>query len=87
MTSTNPKEGIYPSSRAERALLVAAIAIASIGLGYLFFTQLWWKVRRTSSLACCAPGSARRSATPTSRTRSFRQTSCRRVPAQRSASR
>ncbi len=24
--------------------MVAAIAIASIGLGYLFFTQIWWKV-------------------------------------------
>jgi hypothetical protein len=23
--------------------MVAAIAIASIGMGYLFFTQLWWK--------------------------------------------
>ncbi|MDP9486345.1 MAG: hypothetical protein M3Q49_11290 [Actinomycetota bacterium] len=50
MTSTSPAkgsgptDGIYPSSRAERVLLVAAIAIASIGLGYLFFTQLWWKV-------------------------------------------
>ncbi len=50
MTSTSsaggrgPTDGIYPSSRAERVLLVAAIAIASIGLGYLFFTQLWWKV-------------------------------------------
>ena len=39
-----PADGIYPSSRLERVLLVAAIAIASIGLGYLFFTQLWWKV-------------------------------------------
>ena len=39
-----PTDGIYPSSRLERVLLVAAIAIASIGLGYLFFTQLWWKV-------------------------------------------
>ena len=37
-------DGIYPSSRLERGLLVAAIAIASIGLGYLFFTQLWWKL-------------------------------------------
>ena len=50
MTSTSssggrgPTDGIYPSSRAERVLLVAAIAIASIGLGYLFFTELWWKV-------------------------------------------
>ena len=48
MTSTSPTgsrgDGIYPSSRVERTLLVAAIAIASIGLGYLFFTQLWWKV-------------------------------------------
>lgn len=39
-----PREGIYSSSRLERAITVAAIAIASIGLGYLFFTQLWWKV-------------------------------------------
>ena len=38
------REGIYSSSRLERGLLVVAIAIASIGLGYLFFTQLWWKV-------------------------------------------
>ena len=37
-------DGIYPSSRLERGLLVAAIAVASIGLGYLFFTQLWWKL-------------------------------------------
>lgn len=37
-------EGFYSSSRAERAIFVAAVAIASIGLGYLFFTQLWWKV-------------------------------------------
>ena len=44
MTSKSPTEGIYTSSRAERVLLVAAIAIASIGLGYLFFTQLWWKL-------------------------------------------
>jgi uncharacterized membrane protein YphA (DoxX/SURF4 family) len=39
-----PTDGIYPSSRSERVLLVAAVAVASIGLGYLFFTQLWWKV-------------------------------------------
>ena len=44
MTTKSPTEGIYSSSRAERVLLVAAIAIASIGLGYLFFTQLWWKL-------------------------------------------
>ena len=44
MTTNSPTEGIYTSSRAERVLLVAAIAIASIGLGYLFFTQLWWKL-------------------------------------------
>ncbi len=50
MTSTNPAkgrepgEGVYTSSRAERSLLVVSIAIASIGLGYLFFTQLWWKL-------------------------------------------
>ncbi len=39
-----PREGIYSSSRLERGLIVFTIAIASIGLGYLFFTQLWWKV-------------------------------------------
>ncbi len=39
-----PREGIYSSSRLERTITVIAIAIASIGLGYLFFTQLWWKV-------------------------------------------
>jgi TQO small subunit DoxD len=39
-----PREGIYAASRLERALIVAVIAIASIGLGYLFFTQLWWKL-------------------------------------------
>ena len=44
MTTKSPTEGIYPSSRAERVLLLAAVAIASIGLGYLFFTQLWWKL-------------------------------------------
>ncbi len=50
MTSKNPAgnrgsaDGSYPSSRVERWLLVAAIAVASIGLGYLFFTQLWWKL-------------------------------------------
>ena len=38
-----PREGIYSSSRVERSITVIAIAIASIGLGYLFFTQLWWK--------------------------------------------
>ncbi|CAN5655163.1 hypothetical protein BH24ACT22_BH24ACT22_06800 [soil metagenome] len=38
------REGIYSSSRIERFLIVAVIAIASIGLGYLYFTQLWWKV-------------------------------------------
>lgn len=37
-------DGIDSSSRAERFLITAVIAIASIGLGYLFFTQLWWKV-------------------------------------------
>ncbi|MDQ3639687.1 MAG: hypothetical protein M3426_17190, partial [Actinomycetota bacterium] len=30
-------------SRLERGLIVFTIALASIGLGYLFFTQLWWK--------------------------------------------
>ena len=44
MRTKSPTEGIYPSSRAERVLLLAAVAIASIGLGYLFFTQLWWKL-------------------------------------------
>ena len=39
-----PREGIYSSSRLERTITVLAIAIASIGLGYLFFTQLWWKL-------------------------------------------
>jgi thiosulfate dehydrogenase [quinone] large subunit len=39
-----PREGIYSSSRLERTITVVAITIASIGLGYLFFTQLWWKV-------------------------------------------
>ena len=38
------REGIYTSSKTERFIMVTAIAIASIGLGYLFFTQLWWKV-------------------------------------------
>ena len=38
------REGIYSSSRLERSITVIAIAIASIGLGYLFFTQLWWKL-------------------------------------------
>ena len=50
MASKNPApgrgsaDGIYPSSRLERGLIVAVIAVASIGLGYLFFTQLWWKL-------------------------------------------
>ena len=48
-----PGDSIYPSSRLERGLLVAAVAIASIGLGYLFFTQLWWKVPPGFN---CAPG-------------------------------
>ncbi len=39
-----PAEGIYSASRFERSITVTAIAIASIGLGYLFFTQLWWKL-------------------------------------------
>ncbi len=42
--SEQPREGIYSSSRLERSITVIAIAIASIGLGYLFFTQLWWKL-------------------------------------------
>lgn len=41
--SRRPREGIYSSSRIERSITVFAIAIASIGLGYMFFTQLWWK--------------------------------------------
>lgn len=36
-------DGIQSSSRVERFLIVASIAVASIGMGYLFFTQLWWK--------------------------------------------
>ncbi|MGF1471501.1 MAG: DoxX family protein [Rubrobacteraceae bacterium] len=40
----NVRDGIYTASRIEGIVMVAAIAIASIGLGYLFFTQLWWKV-------------------------------------------
>lgn len=50
MAETNPvekpeqREGIYASSRLERSLIVFTIALASIGLGYLFFTQLWWKL-------------------------------------------
>ncbi len=39
-----PREGIYASSRLERGLILFTIALASIGLGYLFFTQLWWKL-------------------------------------------
>jgi hypothetical protein len=42
--SEQPRGGIYSSSRLERSITVIAIAIASIGLGYLFFTQLWWKL-------------------------------------------
>ena len=42
--SEQPREGIYSSSRLERTITVIAIAIVSIGLGYLFFTQLWWKL-------------------------------------------
>jgi hypothetical protein len=42
--SGRPREGIFSSSRLERTITVLAIAIASIGLGYLFFTQLWWKL-------------------------------------------
>lgn len=38
-----PAAGIYPSSRLERAFVAVAIAIASFGLGYLFFAELWWK--------------------------------------------
>jgi hypothetical protein len=39
-----PRESIYSSSRLDRSITVIAVTIASIGLGYLFFTQLWWKV-------------------------------------------
>src|SRR4028119_1874393 len=39
-----PREGGDASSRLERGLIVLTIAVASIGLGYLFFTQLWWKL-------------------------------------------
>lgn len=42
-TEASQRGGIFPSSRLERAIMIAAIAIASIGMGYLFFTQLWWK--------------------------------------------
>ncbi len=42
-------DGIYATSKTDRFIMVAAIAIASIGLGYLFFTQLWWKVPPTFS--------------------------------------
>ena len=48
-TQNPPREGIYASSKTERFIMVAAIAIASISLGYLFFTQLWWKVPPTFS--------------------------------------
>lgn len=41
------RDGIYATSKTDRFIMVAAIAIASIGLGYLFFTQLWWKVPPT----------------------------------------
>lgn len=36
-------DGIRAASRVDRFLIVAAIAVASVGMGYLFFTQLWWK--------------------------------------------
>ncbi len=36
--------GVSSSGRWDRWLRTAAIAVASIGLGYLFFTQLWWKL-------------------------------------------
>ncbi|MBA2440877.1 MAG: hypothetical protein H0V53_00500 [Rubrobacter sp.] len=38
---------LYSRARWERWLLVATIAVASIGLGYLFFTQIWWKTPPT----------------------------------------
>ncbi|MBA2693923.1 MAG: hypothetical protein H0U65_15760 [Rubrobacter sp.] len=41
--SRRPRDGIHSSSRLDGSLMVIAIAIASIGMGYLFFTQLWWK--------------------------------------------
>lgn len=44
---TNSEEGRKTvggrRSRLDGGLMVFAIAVASIGLGYLFFTQLWWK--------------------------------------------
>ncbi|MGH3086470.1 MAG: hypothetical protein ACRDSJ_04030, partial [Rubrobacteraceae bacterium] len=51
MSDTNPEEsrrdGVHSRSRLDGSLMVIAIAIASIGLGYLFFTQLWWKLPPT----------------------------------------
>lgn len=42
-TEGRQRGGMFPSSGFERGTMIAAIAIASIGMGYLFFTQLWWK--------------------------------------------
>lgn len=41
--SGGPLGGGMYRTRLERALVVLVVAVASIGLGYLFFTQLWWK--------------------------------------------
>ncbi|WP_119068624.1 hypothetical protein [Rubrobacter indicoceani] len=48
MSQTNagegpPGSGMY-RTRLERTLVVVVVAVASIGMGYLFFTQLWWKL-------------------------------------------
>lgn len=52
MSDTNPEDGrrrrggrgLHSRSGLDGGLMVIAIAIASIGMGYLFFTQLWWKL-------------------------------------------
>jgi hypothetical protein len=36
--------GVHSRSGLDGSLMVIAVAIASIGMGYLFFTQLWWKL-------------------------------------------
>jgi TQO small subunit DoxD len=38
---------IAPAARWERRLQQAALVLARIGLAYLFFTQLWWKIPPT----------------------------------------
>ncbi len=61
MADTNPEEGrrrgggVHSRSRLDSGLMVIAVAVASIGMGYLFFTQLWWKVPPTFR---CADGYA-----------------------------